>query len=74
MPEPDPHAALAAALDGAEVPPGVRELPGDVLTDLAVLIDDARRMQQRELATAAEGGLRHVPGLLRGPLKKVLGL
>ena len=74
MPEVEPHVALADALNGAEVPPGVRALPDDVVLDLATLVRDARATQRRELAAAAEGGLRHVPGLLRGPLKRVLGL
>lgn len=39
---------------------------------LAGLVVDARRRQAAELRAAVEGGLGHIPRLLRGPIKKLL--
>jgi hypothetical protein len=45
--------------------------PGDA-ERLAALIVDARDRQARALDQAIEGGLRHIPHLLRGAVKAVL--
>ncbi len=72
--QPDPHAALRAALDGAQPPASLRGLDDAVVADLAAAITQARREQARLLAASGEASLRHVPRILRGPVKKVLGL
>jgi len=57
---------------GAELPPAIGAL-GDV--ELAVLtgaLRRAREHQKQALSAATDTGLRFVPRLLRGPVKKVL--
>lgn len=39
---------------------------------LARLVDDATARQSKALDAAIDGGLRHLPRLLRGPVKAVL--
>jgi len=41
---------------------------------LLALMTDARAHQQAALEKALEGALSHIPMLLRGPVRKVLGL
>jgi len=41
---------------------------------LLALMTDARAQQQAALEKALEGALSHIPMLLRGPVRKVLGL
>lgn len=74
MPDPHPHAALREALGGVEPPDGIRALPEDVVADLADAIAGARAHQRDELRRASDESLGHVPRMLRGPVKKVLGL
>jgi len=75
MPEPtDPHEALRRALGGAEPPASLRSLDDEVVADLAAAIDSAQREQRRALAASGDAVMAHVPGLLRRPLKKVIGL
>jgi len=71
---PDPHAALREALGGAEPPASLRTLDDATVADLAAAIAQAHRDQRRQLAASGEASLRHVPKLLRGPVKKVIGL
>lgn len=47
-------------------------LSDDQVCDLAALLDQARANQRQALHTAIEKGMRHVPLLLRGPLKRIL--
>lgn len=64
--------ALRKALGGS-APDSLRELDDDDLTQLASAVTDARRRQGRALAEAGERSLRHVPRLLRGPIRKLAG-
>lgn len=64
--------ALEEQLRGG-VPAGVKGLPAEQLHDLAEAVAQARRRQAAELNAAGEKALRHIPRLLRGPLRKVLG-
>lgn len=74
MPRADREGA-AARLEtelGARPPQALVELEDDHLEHLAGVIAAARRRQAAELAAAGERGLRFVPRLLRGPLRKAL--
>lgn len=64
--------ALRRALGGS-APEGLRRLSDDDLTHLADAILDARRRQGRALAEAGERSLRHIPRLLRGPIRRLVG-
>jgi hypothetical protein len=64
--------ALEAQLQGS-VPPALRRLDDGDLRDLATAIRDARHRQSAELAAAGDQALRHIPRLLRGPVRKALG-
>jgi hypothetical protein len=55
-----------------QLPPGVRGLDPAHLEHLAAALAEARRAQARELAAAGERGLRFVPRLLRGPVRKLV--
>jgi len=57
---------------GAAPPPEVAALEAGDAQRLADAIAAARERQQQLLAQAADDGLRFVPRLLRGPVKKVL--
>jgi hypothetical protein len=75
MPEPaGPHQALRDALRGADPPASLATLDDAVVADLAAAIVAARREQARQLAASGEKSLAVIPKLLRGPVKKVLGL
>lgn len=56
------------------LPHGVEALPDSSRQQLLEQILTARRLQQAELNTALEKALGHIPFLLRGPVRKVLGL
>ncbi len=64
--------ALAAELR-ATPPRGMAQLSPPQLEHLAGAVADARRRQRAELATASEQALSHIPGLLRGPVRRVFG-
>jgi len=66
-------AALQAALDRAP-PAGVEALDAEELARLAQLLTEAKRRQKREVDAALADSLGHVPLLLRGPVRKILGL
>lgn len=67
-----PRARLESELR-RPLPAGLAALGADELDHLAQAVTRARRNQAAELAAAGERGLRFVPRLVRGPLKKVLG-
>lgn len=65
-------AALRRALNGI-APDGLRALePGD-LEHLAAAVRESRHRQNRALAEAGDHALRHVPRLLRGPIRRLTG-
>jgi hypothetical protein len=65
-------AALEAQLGGPP-PDGLMQLSDDQLRDLAQAIADARRRQAAEIEAAGEQALKHIPRLLRVPIRRVLG-
>lgn len=64
--------ALEAQLDGAP-PAGLGQLSEAELRDLLEVIRAAKRTQARELRTAGEKAYSHIPWLLRGPVRKIVG-
>lgn len=58
---------------GCEPPAAVRALPDEQQADLAAAVEDARARQRHDLRAAIDGAYAHVPRLLRGPLRKVMG-
>jgi hypothetical protein len=67
----DSLAELAAQL-GARPPGGLKRLSAEQLGDLANAVREARRRQAEELAAAGEQALRHIPRLLRRPVRMVM--
>lgn len=65
--------ALEAQL-GASAPEGLLALSEAELNDLAEAIQAARRRQTASLAEAGERALNRIPRLLRGPVRKVVGV
>jgi hypothetical protein len=65
-------AALREALR-AEPPSACSDLSDGELADLAEAIQAALTRQRHELHAAVDRAYGHVPRLLRGPLRKVLG-
>lgn len=59
---------------GGPVPAGIEALADDEKQDLSDALRDARRRQAKALAEAGEEGLKYVPALLRGAVRKVVGL
>jgi hypothetical protein len=57
----------------AAAPPALARLSSRQLGDLTAAIRAARRRQAEELAVAGDQALGHVPRLLRGPIRKVMG-
>ncbi|MPY84008.1 MAG: hypothetical protein GEV00_11950 [Actinophytocola sp.] len=57
-----------------ELPDGIAALGEDDQQYLADALGAAKRSQREELAAAAEDSLRYVPKLLRGPVRKAVGL
>jgi hypothetical protein len=68
----DAFDALGAQL-GESAPQALRQLSGDELTDLSNAVRTARRRQTKALADAGERALGHIPRLLRGPVRKIVG-
>lgn len=64
--------ALEAQLQGP-VPGALHDLDDRHLRDLADAIREARHRQAAELQAAGDQALRHIPRLLRMPIRKVLG-
>jgi len=71
IPATDPNHRLRGLL-GAEPPVGVLALPDDARSQLADLLDDARRRQAAGLEQAFTAALTHVPFPVRGIVRKVL--
>ncbi|MEV6900937.1 hypothetical protein [Amycolatopsis sp. NPDC051372] len=59
---------------GGPLPDGIEALPEDARQDLAAALRDARHRQAKALAQAGEDGLKYVPALLRGAVRKAVGL
>jgi predicted DNA-binding transcriptional regulator YafY len=68
----DAFTALSAQLPGT-APEALRDLSEDELADLAAAVADARHRQAAALAQASERALSHIPRLLRGPIKRIVG-
>jgi hypothetical protein len=58
---------------GAPAPRTLAELTDAQIRDLADLVRAARHRQAAELAASGDQALRHIPKLLRGPVRKVVG-
>ncbi len=58
---------------GAEAPGELVALSNEELAQLAGCIRQAKRAQKEQIRRAFDSALSHVPFLLRGPLKKMLG-
>lgn len=67
--EPTGSTSLTEALGGTRC---AVELTDDHATRLAELVTAARAQQRRDLRAAVDGGLSHIPKLLRGPIKKLV--
>jgi hypothetical protein len=68
----DAHGALRAEL-GAEPPPGlVKALGPDELEALAGTVRAAKERQRRALERAGDDALRHLPGIVRKGVLRVL--
>ncbi|UMP01607.1 hypothetical protein [Amycolatopsis sp. EV170708-02-1] len=59
---------------GGPVPAGIEALADHEKQDLSNALRDARHRQAKALAEAGEEGLKYVPALLRGAVRKVVGL
>jgi hypothetical protein len=70
--ERDGLAVLARQLR-AEPPAAVSGLAEEHLTHLAGAVQAARRRQAEQLQGASDQALEHIPRLLRGPIKKMVG-
>ena len=58
---------------GEPLPEGVAALRPEELRDLAGAVHEARRRQTKALAQAGERALSHIPRLLRGPVRRIVG-
>lgn len=72
MDEEDGLAALTAQL-GDVPPPGVAGLPSGHLLHLAAAVRAASHRQGAELQAAGEQAFGYIPGLLRGPIRRIIG-
>jgi hypothetical protein len=54
-------------------PAGLHQLEEEHLTHLAAAIRSTRRRQGEQLEAASDHALNHIPRLLRGPVKKIVG-
>ena len=64
--------ALEARLK-ARPPAGLKKLSTEELQDLVEAVDDARHRQAAELQRAGDEAFGHIPWLLRGPIRKIMG-
>jgi hypothetical protein len=64
--------ALRAQL-GGKLPDGLRKLDSEQLQSLADAVRQARHVQAEALGAAGDRALRHVPRLLRGPVRRIVG-
>lgn len=58
---------------GARPPASLGTLTDEQLRDLDDAIGAARRRQAKALAAAGDQALRHIPRLLRGPVRRIVG-
>jgi hypothetical protein len=58
---------------GTDAPDGLGRLSDEELRDLTTALRDARRRQARALAEAGDRALDHIPRLLRGPVRRIVG-
>ncbi|MFZ1997185.1 MAG: hypothetical protein WAU75_23925 [Solirubrobacteraceae bacterium] len=72
MPD-DAFNALSAQLRGSVSDALRDQLSDQELADLAAAVADARHRQAAALTEAGERALSHVPRLLRGPIKRIVG-
>ena len=68
----DAFTALSTQLR-TPAPDGLRELTDDERADLAAAVADARHRQAAALGEAGDRALSHIPRLLRGPIKRIVG-
>jgi len=68
----DAFDALRAQLGGT-APDALRRLSAAELTHLSQAIRGARRRESKAMAQAGERALGHIPRLLRGPVRKIVG-
>ena len=64
--------ALEAQLRG-KAPEGLARLNAEQLQHLAEAVREARHRQAAELEAASDQALKHIPKVLRVPLRRVLG-
>jgi hypothetical protein len=57
---------------GARAPAGVARLDAEYQRHLSAAVREARRRQAAELEAASQQALRHIPRLLRGPIRLVM--
>lgn len=67
------HQELERTL-GGPLPAGLSKLDAAALQKLGNALQRARKAQRTQMAAATENSLQHVPFLLRGTVKKVLGI
>jgi hypothetical protein len=65
--------ALSEELGGVELV-GLDRLSGAQLQQLADLVAEAKRHQDEVLAEGADNAVRHVPRIVRTPLRRTLGI
>ncbi|WP_116046465.1 hypothetical protein [Amycolatopsis palatopharyngis] len=70
---PGPTRGLAEQL-GGPLPDGIETLDDANKQVLAEALREARRQQAAALSAAAEDSLKYVPALLRGAVRKAVGL
>lgn len=59
---------------GGDPPEAFNVLPGDAHASLVAALRAARARQKRQLDEALTRALEHVPMLMRGPIRRILGL
>lgn len=57
----------------APAPEGFARLTDPQLADLAQAVAQTRRQQAAQLAAAGDQAFGHIPKLLRGPIRRILG-
>lgn len=67
----DPVKTLEAELDGEPIA-GIEALDEAAVTHLTSAIRAARERRSQALDEGAEGALRYIPRLMRGPAKRLL--
>ena len=59
---------------GAPAPEALTQLDDASLQHLGDALRNARKKQRAQMASATESALQHVPLLLRGAVKKIIGI